>query len=276
MCRRPPATDFAISAGRQGGPGGLWHQEPESPTACAGTQHLGRLPVPAPRTGGGSSAQGDPVLRRRVDGRHLGGSRAAGGGYRLWGVHAAAECLGGRDPQILAASRPGRTPAQRAPRRLYTVDRLVLREVPCPDHVRCLRPVNYPPMLGRPHRGSASTRTGPSSSTPGPSTTSSPGSFMYVFKLPARAGLAPVPSFCELRVDSSGADFAPGTFNRPSPRRGGGHGRPVRASHRARQSARHGLAPAGRRTGRATVAVVSRMLGRQVHQPRRPRERPHT
>ncbi|OLQ06495.1 Glycine cleavage system H protein, mitochondrial [Symbiodinium microadriaticum] len=51
VCRRPPATDFAIPAGRQGGPGGLWHQEPESPTAGAGTQHLGRLPVPAPRTG---------------------------------------------------------------------------------------------------------------------------------------------------------------------------------------------------------------------------------
>ena len=83
VCRRPPATDFAIPAGRQGGPGGLWHQEPESPTACAGTQHLGRLPVPAPPTGGGSLAQGDSVLRRRVDGRHLGGSRAAGGGYRL-------------------------------------------------------------------------------------------------------------------------------------------------------------------------------------------------
>ncbi|CAE7032299.1 Gcsh [Symbiodinium sp. KB8] len=49
--QRPPATDFAIPAGRQGGPGGLWHQEPESPTAGAGTQHLGRLPVPAPRTG---------------------------------------------------------------------------------------------------------------------------------------------------------------------------------------------------------------------------------
>ena len=57
---------------------------------------------------------------------------------------------------------------------------------PCPDNARCLRPVNRrcwaaltsttsASAVHRHRRGSASTRTGPSSSTPGPSTTSSPG-----------------------------------------------------------------------------------------------------
>ena len=51
----------------------------------------------------------------------------------------------------------------------------------------------------------------------------------------------------------------------PSPRRRGGHSRQVRAAHRGRQGSRHGLAPARRRARRVTVAVVLRVLGRQVH-----------
>ena len=59
----------------------------------------------------------------------------------------------------------------------------------------------------------------------------------------------------------------------PSPRRRGGHGRQVRAAHRGRQGSRHGLAPARRRARRAAVAVVPRVLGRQVHEPGGLRER---
>ena len=67
VCWSGSTAAFALPAGRQGGPGRIRHQEPESPPT-AGTQRLGRLPVPAPRTGGGSPTQGDPLLRPRVDG----------------------------------------------------------------------------------------------------------------------------------------------------------------------------------------------------------------
>ncbi|CAE7427904.1 Gcsh, partial [Symbiodinium microadriaticum] len=54
--------------------------------------------------------------------------------------------------------------------------------------------------------------------------------------------------------------FAPGTFNRRDY-----YLAQVRAAHRGRQGSRHGLAPARRRARRVTVAVVPRVLGRQVH-----------